>query len=418
MPIRTLALVSMPPIGNGLSAAVTNFRARFQGILSHRALNALSRLGPSGELKLQQLGKLLDKCAAFEPGQAVKMDDFNFGIGNRRLKAIISLVKTLDPNNQVLLEPAVIDGKFTLITTQDRAEYEACAGDPHSPSKIQISEHDLGILSYEIIKIPGNGYRTLAVVPDIEAVDPNRVLAKIDESSSVLQPGQIDPKMVEGTVFSEAKTIKDLIGTYSQKLSVYEKATSKLDNLKITLMFGGTLASNGATLVGTIYAKTILPFIHTLPQMLLFLFIGVILVPIIIGKGISLCARPWQNKLNKDFEPTKRLAGNILSRLTTAQIVGELASLDKQKVNAVLDLFSGRDQKKAIKTAIKDLRRQTKQQLAQAQIEASATAVATAHPRIAVEDRQARVQIDEPATAAVEAQPEGEEAEAERRGRA
>ena len=87
------------------------------------------------------------------------MKELNFGFSNRRLEKIVQLAKSFAP---ISLEPVIVDGKFTLITAEDKVEYENWK-DPFS--KIERAEHPSGLPSYTIIRSQGNSYRAPAAEP-------------------------------------------------------------------------------------------------------------------------------------------------------------------------------------------------------------------------------------------------------------
>lgn len=85
----------------------------------------------------------------------------DFGFIGRRLKKIISISKNLDLVSDISLEPILLEGKFALITTADRADFQRNVQQGY----LEAEEHSLGIPSYTAVQTQGNGYRGLAILP-------------------------------------------------------------------------------------------------------------------------------------------------------------------------------------------------------------------------------------------------------------
>jgi len=79
----------------------------------------------------------------------------------------------------------------------------------------------------------------------IEQVSPEQALSRIEDQQGLSEPLAIDPKLVEGTIFSEVRTITSLLNTYKNALEYVERKAWRRDLITLFSMLpiGGVLGA-------------------------------------------------------------------------------------------------------------------------------------------------------------------------------
>lgn len=210
MLIRAVSLINLTHQGAGASSPLATFKSNFNGALSHHASKALDNISRGGQAQLAPIRTLLLKSlknrAQFKPGQELPLESLNFGLANGRLTQLISCLGVLNKSEGLSLKPAEIDGKFKLICEADETNGDA----PHFKLVIKPKLHPLGILSGNLVRASGMGYRIKPFVPSAEV-----------ELGEITSPVVLE--LLKGPVFSKAKTIKDLVSVYDSTYRVIDK---------------------------------------------------------------------------------------------------------------------------------------------------------------------------------------------------